>query len=428
MVAANGFFVAAEFALVKVRASQLLLLKDTGGWRVKFALRAVNHLDVALSATQLGITLASLGLGWVGKPIIAARLEPVLSYFGFADPVTVSTASFALAFGAITFLHIVFGELAPKSFAIQRPQRTSLLVSAPLLIFYYLLFPAIWGLNQTANAFLRWTGLGPGGGEGDHGFSPAEFEYLLGRARHAHPGDALVNRLMLSALRLREVTARQVMRPRSEIGALWLGKPHQDNLAIARAAGHSRFLVCGESLDEVRGVLLVREWLWRMQGATPDVSFESLIRPVLVFSEATLVHEMIAKFRVSRSHLAIVRNNLGMLVGLATFEDVLEEIVGSIHDESDTERGPIHEQSDGSIVVNATIPLRELQAETGWTFDGRPKETVGAWIERRCECPLIPGEELDIDDFRISVLKILPGTPKRLRMERRRSNMELDAI
>src|SRR4051812_4770507 len=178
LVAANGFFVAAEFALVKVRASQLRPLAKKGGWRVKFALRATEHLDAALSATQLGITLASLGLGWIGEPFIAHRLEPLLVRWEITNPATISSISFAVAFGVITFCHIIFGELAPKSLAIQRAKGVTLWVAAPLMMFYYAFLPFIWVLNATANRFLRWAGLGPVS-EGDHAFSSEELEYVF---------------------------------------------------------------------------------------------------------------------------------------------------------------------------------------------------------------------------------------------------------
>src|SRR5688572_25677571 len=213
LVLANGFFVAAEFALVKVRASQLRPLAKTGGWRVKLALKATEHLDAALSATQLGITLASLGLGWVGEPFLAHRLEPMLSRWGVTDPDTVSSIGFALAFAIITFLHIVFGELAPKSLAIQRPKGVSIWTAGPLMFFYYLFLPFIWTLNGTANFFLRLGGLRPAT-EGEHNFSSEELEYVFSHARHSHPGDALINKLMVQSLRARQTTALQVMRPR----------------------------------------------------------------------------------------------------------------------------------------------------------------------------------------------------------------------
>src|SRR4051812_22569473 len=173
LVVANGFFVAAEFALVKVRASQLRPMAKTGGWRVKFALKATTHLDAALSATQLGITLASLGLGWIGEPFIAHRLEPLLTRWGITNPETIDSISFAVAFGVITFFHIIFGELAPKSLAIQRAKGVALWVAAPLMVFYYTFFPFIWILNATAIRCLRWAGLQPTG-EGEHTFGAEE--------------------------------------------------------------------------------------------------------------------------------------------------------------------------------------------------------------------------------------------------------------
>jgi len=177
LVAANGFFVAAEFALVKIRASQLRPLARNGGWRVRMALFATTHLDAVLSSTQLGITLTSLGLGWIGEPVIGERLEPLLGQLGITDPAAVKSISFAVAFSVITFLHIVLGELTPKSLAIQRPKAVSLRVAGPLVLFYQAFFPFIWVLNGTANRILRWAGLEPAS-EGEHGFSAEELVRL----------------------------------------------------------------------------------------------------------------------------------------------------------------------------------------------------------------------------------------------------------
>ncbi|MGH8020997.1 MAG: hemolysin family protein [Opitutaceae bacterium] len=417
LVLANGFFVAAEFALVKVRASQLQPLAKTGGWRVKFALRATKHLDAALSATQLGITLASLGLGWVGKPFLAHRLAPLLAQWGVTDPAAVSSISFAVAFSVITFLHIVFGELAPKSLAIQRPKRVSVHVAAPLLLFYYLFFPFIWVLNGTANLFLRWAGLRPAG-EGEHAFSAAELEYVFSHARHSHPGDALINKLMVQSLRLRETCAMQIMRPRDQIVALWSDKSPDENLRIAQTAGHSRFPVCRGTLDQVEGMLLVREWLWQLQALGPQASFQPLVRPALLFELTTPVHAMIEKFRNVRSHLAVVVDDKKRVAGLVTFEDVLEEIIGDIRDELDIESNPIHERSDNLIVVNAGITVRELQAETGWPFEWLPRETVAAWTLRQIGRVPKRGETISSGDYRITALEVNAERPRRVRVER----------
>lgn len=424
LVAANGFFVAAEFALVKVRASQLQPMVKTGGWRVKLALAATNKLDAALSATQLGITLASLGLGWVGEPFIAHRIAPLLGRLGITEPTTVSSVSFAVAFAVITFLHIIFGELAPKSLAIQRPKAVSLFTAGPLIVFYYILFPFIWTLNGTANLFLRWAGLDPAG-EGEGAFSSEELEYVLSHARHSHPGDALINKLMIRSLRLREIRAHQIMRPREQIVALWLDRPMEENLRIAQMSGHSRYPVCkGGSFDQAEGVLLVREWLWQIQALGPQASFEPLVRPVITFTLKTPIHSMLELFRSSRNHLALVLDDAGDTAGIVSFEDVLEEIVGDIRDEFDIEHGPIFELNDQFIVVSGTLTMRELQAETGWTFEWQPKETVALWTQRHFGRLPKRGETITVGDYTVTVTDVHAERVRRVKVQRQAAPAE----
>jgi CBS domain containing-hemolysin-like protein len=417
LVAANGFFVAAEFALVKVRASQLRPLAKVGGWRVKYALKATAHLDAVLSATQLGITLASLGLGWIGEPIIAHRLEPLLAKAGITDPAAVKSVSFAFAFGVITFLHIVLGELAPKSLAIQRPKSVSLNTAGPLFFFYRLFYPAIWALNGAANFLLRCVGLEPAS-EGEHGFSAEELEYVFSNARHTHPGDALINRFMVQSVRLRAVTAQQVMRPRDQIVALWLDRPLPENLRIAQTSGFSRFPVARGNLHEITGIVLVREWLWQIQVLGPEASYESLMRPALTFTLRTPIHSMIELFRTSRTHLAVVLDANGVTAGLVSFEDVLEEIVGDIRDELDLGHGPVFERAENAIVVSGLFSMRELQAETGWNFEWTPRETVAAWVERHRGQPLKRDESLTSGDYRITAVEVSAERLRKVRIER----------
>ena len=417
LVLANGFFVAAEFALVKVRASQLRPLLKTGGWRVKFALKATEHLDAALSATQLGITLASLGLGWVGEPFLAKRLEPLLAGWGITEAATVSSIAFAIAFAVITFLHIIFGELAPKSLAIQRAKAVSLWVAAPLLVFYYVFFPFIWTLNSLANLFLRWAGLGPAS-EGEHTFSAEELEYVFSHARHVHAGDALINKLMVQSLRVRRTTAQMIMRPRDQVVALWLDKPLAENLRTAQTSGHSRYPVCSGTLDKVEGMLLIREWLWQISLLGPDTTFEPLIREALEFELTTPIHTMIERFRTARSHLAVVLDEKRALAGIVTFEDVLEEIVGDIRDETDIESGPIYERTENAITVSGSFTLRELQAETGWPLEWTPRETVATWTMRHFGRLPKRGDAVTVGEYRLLVIEANTERPRRVKIER----------
>jgi len=416
LVCANGFFVAAEFAIVKIRASQLKPLLKSGDWRVAMALRAVNKLDACLSATQLGITLSSLGLGWLGEPFLAKWLEPLFAEWGLSTAAQHSL-SFGIAFSIITFLHIVFGELAPKSMAIQRPKAVSLWVAAPLMIFYYIFFPFIYVLNGTANMFLRWAGLPPAT-ESDHGFSSDELEYVLSHSRHVHTSDALINKIMVRSLRLRDVTAQQVMLPRDKVVALWSDRDQKENLAIAQSSGHSRFPVCDGNLDRVVGMVLVKEWLWQIQALGADASFQPLIRPVLTFTVRTPLPAMLELFRSSRSHLAVVFDAEENTAGIITFEDVLEEIVGEIRDELDIEKGPIYEHTENSIVVDAKLAMRELQAETGWDFDFQPKESVEKWVIRLATRVPTRGEEISSEEFRVQILQSHTGGLRRVRITR----------
>ncbi len=417
LVAINGFFVATEFALVKIRSSQLRPMLKTGGWRVKFALKATEHLDAALSATQLGVTLASLGLGWVGEPVIAHRIEPLLAQVGVTDPGAISSISFAVGFAFITFFHIVLGELAPKWIAIQRPMGMSLNGAAAVMVFHKIFYPFIWLLNRSANLVLRIAGLDPAGG-GEHSFSAEELEYVFSQARHSHPGDALINRLMVRAVRLRTVTAQQVMRPREQIVALWLDKPLAENLRLAQTAGFSRFPVCSGSVDEIKGIVLVREWLWQTLALGPDASFEPLIRAPLTFMLKTPIHTMIELFRTSRVHLAIVLDADLKTAGIVSFEDVLEEIVGDIRDEFDLGRGPVFEHSDTEIVVSGLFSMRELQAETGWAFEWQPRETVAGWAERQRGHALKRGENFNVGDYRITATDVSAERLRRVKVER----------
>jgi CBS domain containing-hemolysin-like protein len=392
-------------------------MAKTGGWRVKMALWATQHLGGMLSATQLGVTLASLGLGWVGEPFLAHRLAPFMARLGVTDPTTVSSLAFAGAFTVITFVHITFGELGPKAVAIQRPKGVALLASPPLVAFYYCFFPFIRLLNGSANLLLRMFGLNPAG-DSEHSISAEELEYVFSHARHAHPGDALINKLMVQSLRARATTAQLIMRPRDQVVALWLDRPVAENLRIAQTSGHSRFPVCSGSLDKVEGLLLVREWLWQISVLGTDTPFEPLVREVVEFDLATPLHTMIERFRHSRSHLAVVLDDRKSLAGLVTFEDVLEEIVGDIRDEFDIESGPVYERSAHAITVSGSLTMRELQAETGWPLEWTPRETVATWTMRHFGRLPKRGDALTVGEYKLNVLEANAERPRRVKVER----------
>jgi len=415
LVLANGFFVAAEFAIVKVRSSQLRSMADTGNWRVRRAMQVTKHLDAYLSATQLGITLASLGLGWLGEPFLAHWLERPLAWLGVTSPKAIQSVSYVLAFAVITFLHIVVGELAPKSLAIQRPRLITLWTSPLLIGFYYLFLPVIWTLNETANTMLRWVGVPPAS-EGEHAFSPEELQYVLMHSRHIHPSDMLINRLMLKALRLKETTAEEIMIPKDHVSVLWAAHSVAENLAAARRYGYSRLPLCGVSVDEVLGIVHVKELLWQYQALGSQMKLTDIVHPVLTFLTDTRLPAMLQLFQKSRSHLAVVVNAANLMVGILSFEDVLEELVGDIRDEFDIEKGPIFDRTENSILVDADIPIRDVTAETGWKLPSHTTLTVEKWCLAKWGRAPKRGEQLQVDGLTITAEEVSPRGLRRVRL------------
>ncbi|MDR1497065.1 MAG: hemolysin family protein, partial [Puniceicoccales bacterium] len=371
-------------------------------------LKATSNLDAVLSATQLGITLASLGLGWVGEPFLAKRIAPLLAQVGVTDPAAVSSIAFASAFALITFFHIVLGELAPKSLAIQRARNVSLWTAPPLLVFYTLLYPFIWTLNHAAALLLRLVGIDNPDNDSDtggqrHSFTDDELEYVFSHATKLSPRTAFTNRLMVQVLRGSRTTAKQIMIPRDKVAVMEMDNGIKENLHTAGEGGYSRFpVVTNKEENKVLGLLLIREWLWQIKYGG-ECDFAGIIRKIVEFDEKTTVPEMIERFRAMRCHMAVVYDGEKKFTGMLTFEDVLEEIIGDIRDETDIESGFVFARGHDNIEIHGEMPLRELQAETGWAFDASPLETVSSWIRRHLDTPPRKNETLRIGEFHITI-------------------------
>jgi CBS domain containing-hemolysin-like protein len=420
LICANAFFTATEFAFVKIRESQLKSMRVKGkkDVRLGLALRVTKHLDRYLSATQLGITLTGLGLGWVGEPVVANWIHTPLTKLGLTSPTATASISFGLAFAAISFIDIVFGELVPKYFAIRRPRWVVMWFVAPLVIFYNAAYPFIWLLNRTANLLLMWMGIPPTR-EFDHGFNQEELQYVLMNSRHVHPSDDLVNKIMLKALRLKETTAEHVMLPREQLAVLWRDKSLEENLAIAQKSGYSRLPYCGDSLDQVLGVIHVKELLWQVQVLGPQTRLGDIVRPILTFLAKTRLPAMLELFRKSRNHLALVLDADEKLMGLVSFEDVLEELVGDIRDEFDIEKGPFFERSADAVLVDADLPLRDLATETGWPLPRQTTETVERWALRHWKRVPHPGDHIEAEGFMLVASEVTLRRIRRLRVIRK---------
>ncbi|MCE0499464.1 MAG: hemolysin family protein [Methylacidiphilales bacterium] len=420
LVAANAFFVATEFAFVKIRGSQLKSMRVKGkkDLRLGLAIRVTSHLDRYLSATQLGITLTSLALGWVAEPTVAQWIEGPLARMGIVSNAAVASISYALAFAGITFIHIVLGELVPKYFAIQRPRKVVMWVGAPLVLFYHICYPFIWLLNRTANRLLLWMGIPPTR-EFDHGFNQEELQYVLMNSRHVHPSDDLVNKLMLKALRLKETTAEQVMIPREQVVVLWRDQSLADSLTVAQKSGYSRLPLCGETRDQVLGVIHVKELLWQYQILGAQTNLAAIVRPILTFMARTRLPAMLELFRHSRNHLALVLDPEEKMLGIVSFEDVLEELVGDIRDEFDIEKGPFFERSENAVLVDADLPLRDLASETGWPLSTHTTDTVEKWALAHWGNVPRTGDELEIEGYHLAAAEVSIRRLRRLRIVRK---------
>jgi putative hemolysin len=335
LVALNGFFVAAEFALVAVRKTRVEELLAQGVLRARAVKEAVHHLDRSIAATQLGITLASLALGWIGEPALAVLVEPMVEAVVPADWVGTATHSvaFAIAFTLITFMHVVFGELIPKTMALQTPDRTSLWVAAPLLVFIRLTRPIILAMNGTGNVILRWAGYRTGETEAlVH--SVDELGLLIDDTQEAGiltPGQADVVR---KVFRLSAKKVGECLVPRDRVSALELRTPPAQVLDAVRRGAHTRMPVYDGDSDNVVGIVNTKDlvYLFSLKGV---VILEDALYPPLFLAPDDSVEAALELFKKERRHLAVVRDGAGKVHGVITLEDVLEEIVGEIVDEHD---------------------------------------------------------------------------------------------
>ncbi len=412
LVLLNAFFVAAEFALVKVRPTQLDVRVSRGEGRARVARHMVLHLDAYLSATQLGITLTSLALGWVGEPAFAWMIGPLIGWIPGVTPETVHTVAPWLAFGTITALHIVLGELAPKSIAIRLPEPTSLGVAFPLYLFYKITFPVIWLLNHTANLLLRLIGVKPMSG---HELAHDEEELRLLLASSA--GDSLEGskrELLDNVFELSNRVARQVMVPRADVVYLSTQRPVEENLALARKTGHTRFPLCDGDLDHVIGMVHIKD-LFRTEG--PITSLTQISRKIPMIPETLSLDRLLRRMREERMHVAAVLDEYGGVSGVVTLENVIEEIVGSIQDEFDLERPELIARPDGSYLVSGAMLVADIEDELSLELSDRDEDTVGGVVLSELGRSAEKGDHVELGPVRFEVVEVQGNRIRTLRLE-----------
>ncbi|NOK04559.1 MULTISPECIES: hemolysin family protein [Myxococcus] len=407
LVFANGFFVATEFAIVKIRATRLQALVDEGAPGAPTAMKMVEKLDAYLSATQFGITLASLGLGWLGEPAFARLLEPVLVPLvpEGASATLAHSAAVVIGFSIITFLHIVLGELAPKSLAIQRPEDTTLAVALPMRVFYVLFYPAIVLLNGLAAWVLRVFGL-QAVGEAHEAHSEDELLVILHSSAQAGAITTARAELLERALEMAQKTARQVMVPRNQVKFLDVEEPLEKCIADARASGHTWLPVCRGNLDEVEGVVNAKDLFFLLSRGELR-SLAQVQRPVLFIPEGATLEQLLAEFRRRRRQTALVVDEHGGTSGLVTIADVVAEVVGDVA-ELGRRMDEVRALPGGRFELPGTAQLDDLEERLDVSFDLDEDEegevtTIAGYLMTRLGRVPVKGDTLRLDMWRIVV-------------------------
>ena len=434
LVLANGFFVATEFALVSVRRTRVQQLAAEGNRRAQQVLSELQHLDTYIAATQLGITMASLGLGWIGEPAVATLIEPIIASLTFIpestrEPLT-HTVSFAIAFSFITTLHIVIGELAPKSLALQRPEQTAMRAAGPIHMFYLAFRPAIVALNTVGNAVVRLAGIQPASG---HQLvqSAEELRLAVEASRDAGLVEESAHDLVDRALLFPDLEARHAMVPRTEISAVSLDASLEDVLEAAMKSGHSRLPVHSGDLDHIVGVLNVKRLLpWVAANGfgggpakKPPFRVADLMTEVLAVPETSPAAALLPRLRDTHTPLAILIDEYGGTAGLVTLVDLVESLVGEITDDVEPVGKAPEPTLDGSFSLDGMTTL--LEAKEFYHLDlveDQDVETIGGYVFSRLGRPAVVGDEVittqglilraeELDGLRVAQVRVLPPQP-----------------
>ena len=405
LVLLNGFFVAAEFAIVRVRGSQIELQAKAGSRMAKVARGIMHNLDGYLAATQLGITIASLGLGWAGEEVVSKMMLNVLSFFGMVVTSSVAiTISHIVAFTTITVLHIVFGELAPKTLAIQRSVRTAMAVSVPLRFFFVVFRPAIWLLNTFANFILKLFGVTTTHGEESH-HSSEELQYLLEQGKESGALDSNEHELIKNVFDFNERVVKNIMVPRTKISGIDITTERDELLECIITEGYSRMPVYDDTIDKIVGIVHAKDILPLLARKT-DFELKEIIRKPYFIPETKKINDLMAELQQKRIQIAIVLDEFGGTAGMVTLEDIVEELVGEIQDEFDEEKPIVEKVNEREFIVNAVASIYDVNESLPHDLpeDG-DFDTVSGWVsEIFGKIPEV-GEQREANGYNITVLR-----------------------
>ena len=416
LVLANAFFVAAEFSLVGARRSRLEELIQQGERKAILARRAVQSLGRYISATQLGITLTSLGLGWVGEPALARLINGFFTWLPEAvRPFATHFAAVAIAFAIISLLHIILGELVPKAVAILYPEAVAMWTILPLMAFVWVMTVPIVFLNRTSNALLDLLGVNPPG-ERERLHSPDELRMLVGQSQEGGSLEERDARLLEGVFEFGEKTAQDVMTPRTRMIALEADSSVQRAAAVIATAGRSRYPVYADTLDDIVGVVHAKAILAVLR-EDPNRLLKDVIRPPLFVPSTRKIEDVLTDMKRQRNHLAVVLDEYGGTAGLVTMEDLLEEIVGDIEDEYDQTDRPAP-QPDGAAIMDGGLPLTDLPEKAGIEIEDENYTTLGGYLFGRLGRLPKPGDRVvvadrtfeitEMDGRRVKSVRLLP--------------------
>lgn len=401
LVFGNAFFVAAEFSIVKMRSSRLDVLIAEGNRRASYAKTLVNQLDVALSVTQLGITIVSLGLGWLGEPVVASLLHPVFSWLGMPES-AVATVSFALAFFLITSLHIVGGELIPKNLAIRKVESVALVVALPLLVFQRIMYPFVWLLNHVANWAAARMGFPAVTTDEDVAHTEEEIRVLMEESHRQGFIDKTELEFVDNVFDFADLSVREIMIPRTDMVCLDLDDSVEESIKTAMEEKLTRYPICDGDKDNIVGFLHIKDFMQTLyKKEEPDL--RKLARHALVVPEVMAVSRLLQTMQQERSQLAIVVDEYGGTAGMVTIEDVIEEIVGDIQDEFDTDRPLVEKKGACLYSVDAKMLLEELADILEVDIDEEDIDSVGGWLSAHVDNPPRVGQKAAFGDAQFFV-------------------------
>jgi CBS domain containing-hemolysin-like protein len=384
LIALTAFFVASEFAVIKVRSTRIDQLVLEGNKNAIAAKKVIENLDEYLSACQLGITITALGLGWLGEPTIHHLLEPVFIELNMGEA-TASIVAFIIAFSLITFLHVVVGELAPKTLAIQKAEKVSLMFSRPLIHFYRLMYPFIWALNGSARLITGLFGLKPAG-EHEEAHSEEELRMILSDSYESGEINQAEYKYVNNIFQFDDRIAKEIMVPRTSIVSISKDITFDELIEIVTEENYTRYPVEDGSKDRIAGMVNVKELLIaRLKcSCDNDIDLNSFIKPVIHVIESIPIHQLLLRMQNDRIHMAILVDEYGGTAGLVTFEDILEEIVGEIRDEFDfDETSEIVKLTDEHYIFDGKVLIEEVNDLLGIELFSEEMDTIGGFILSR---------------------------------------------